>query len=63
MLITMGLREGPVHALPLARMRASDPPYCRDAHRDGGRGNDRNKRESSAERRAKIAAWNKERTT
>ena len=34
---------------------------CRDSHRDGTRGGDRNKRESSAERRAKIAAWNKER--
>ena len=39
--------------------RAS-PARRRDSHRDGGR-NDRNKRESSAERRAKIAAWNKER--
>ncbi|CAK0785538.1 hypothetical protein CVIRNUC_008748 [Coccomyxa viridis] len=38
----------------------NDKGRGRDSHRDGGR-NDRNKRESSAERRAKIAAWNKER--
>ena len=41
-------------------LHRAGPMRCRDSHRDGGR-NDRNKRESSAERRAKIAAWNKER--
>ncbi len=30
----------------------------RDSHRDGGK-IDRNKRDTSAERRAKIAEWNK----